>query len=291
MEHTMAEYKWLDMAVSGIRSRADREAVRAELLAHLEDKTADLQRVFPQIPLSEAQERALAGMGDPEEVRRELARVHRPWLGWLWRASQVLAAVTLVLAFVLYGGDGLRDWTRGLEQDSEWNRIEDCYQSGIDPWQGDGADRDDGVIRTPLAALQPEDSVRVGDYRFRIKRAGLFCFQDAEQEPGEWWLFAQLRAAGPPWAPASENVIQRLRAVDSTGREYASSYEVYSLRLEHEGYVMVDQGRGNWLEKRFDLTVIGIAPGAEWIKLEYDWMGTQWSLTIPLVVEEGGTNG
>ena len=30
MKHIMAEYKWLDTAVSGIRFRPDREAVRAE---------------------------------------------------------------------------------------------------------------------------------------------------------------------------------------------------------------------------------------------------------------------
>ena len=41
--------RWLDTAVSGIRFQPDRAAVRAELEAHMEDKTADFQRILPEI--------------------------------------------------------------------------------------------------------------------------------------------------------------------------------------------------------------------------------------------------
>lgn len=57
--------RWLDQAVSGIRFGPDRAAVRAELEAHMEDKAADLQRIFPGISREEAEERALSEMGDP----------------------------------------------------------------------------------------------------------------------------------------------------------------------------------------------------------------------------------
>ena len=88
--------RWLDQAVSGIRFGPDRAAVRAELEAHMEDKAADLQRIFPDISREEAEERALSEMGDPAEIGKELARVHKPWLGWLWRASGVLLAMALI---------------------------------------------------------------------------------------------------------------------------------------------------------------------------------------------------
>ena len=81
-----AAVSWLDTAVSGIRFGPDRAAVREELEAHMEDKTADFQRIFPGISREEAEERALSEMGDPAEIGKELARVHKPWLGWLWRA-------------------------------------------------------------------------------------------------------------------------------------------------------------------------------------------------------------
>ena len=67
---------WLDMAVKKIRFGPDRAAVRAELSAHLEDKTLDLQRIFPDMTREEAQERAVSEMGDPVEFGKVLAKVH-----------------------------------------------------------------------------------------------------------------------------------------------------------------------------------------------------------------------
>ena len=99
MEHNKTSNpagQWLDAAVAKIRFGPDRKEVRAELSAHLEDKALDFQRIFPGLTEAEAQERASAEMGDPEEVGRELAKIHKPWLGYLWRASRVLI-VLLVL--------------------------------------------------------------------------------------------------------------------------------------------------------------------------------------------------
>ena len=91
-----AAVSWLDTAVGGIRFGPDRAAVREELEAHMEDKAADLQRIFPGISREEAEERALSEMGDPAEIGKKLARIHKPWLGWLWRASGVLLALVLI---------------------------------------------------------------------------------------------------------------------------------------------------------------------------------------------------
>ena len=91
---------WLDEAVKGIVFRPDRAAVRQELADHLEDKSRDLARIFPNMTPQEAEERTLEQMGDPAEIGRQLARIHRPWLGWLWRASQVLLAVSLAWLFL-----------------------------------------------------------------------------------------------------------------------------------------------------------------------------------------------
>lgn len=88
--------QWLDQATAGIRFKPDREAVRNELEAHLEDKALDFWRIFPAITMEEAWERAASEMGDPEEVGRELARLHKPWLGYFWRLSQMLLGAALV---------------------------------------------------------------------------------------------------------------------------------------------------------------------------------------------------
>ena len=61
---------WLDLATAGIRFKPDRAAVRAELKAHLEDKYADLRRLYPDMDDWDITKRATAQMGDPEEVGR-----------------------------------------------------------------------------------------------------------------------------------------------------------------------------------------------------------------------------
>ena len=77
----MNRLEWLDTATKKILFRPDRKAVRKELEAHLED-------------LREAsgldEETAVASMGDPAALAEELSRLHRPWWGYLWRASQIV---------------------------------------------------------------------------------------------------------------------------------------------------------------------------------------------------------
>ena len=97
MDKRNTPQSWLDTAVSGIRFGPDRARVRIELLQHMEDKASGLQRSFPDIDPLEAQERAITAMGDPEEVRAALAKVHKPWLGWLWQASRVALWVAVCI--------------------------------------------------------------------------------------------------------------------------------------------------------------------------------------------------
>ena len=92
--------RWLDEATRGIRFGPDRRAVSEELAAHLEDKTADLQRIFPDMTEAEARERTISEMGNATELGKELARIHKPWLGWLWAVSCVfLWAAGIMLTF------------------------------------------------------------------------------------------------------------------------------------------------------------------------------------------------
>ena len=115
MKDSIAVRKWLDIAVEGIRFRPDREAVKAELLEHIEDKTADLQRIFPDMEEKEAQERALAGMGDAWELKSALAKLHKPWLGYLWQASRIaLLALFLVYEVIFFFGLGRVEEYGGL---------------------------------------------------------------------------------------------------------------------------------------------------------------------------------
>ena len=86
---------WCARVLGHIRFKPDRKAIERELTAHYEDHRLDLERVGYEPDL--AAERALRAMGDADEVGRALDRAHKPWLGWLWEVSRVLAVGLLVV--------------------------------------------------------------------------------------------------------------------------------------------------------------------------------------------------
>lgn len=86
---------WLDTATGKIRFAPDRKAVRQELQDHLEDRMeAGKAR---GLSAYEAEQAATAAMGDPVALAEELARVHSPWWGRLWRLSQWALAIALLV--------------------------------------------------------------------------------------------------------------------------------------------------------------------------------------------------
>ena len=128
-ERTPAE-GWLDKATAGIRFGPDRKEVRRELEEHLEDKALDFQRIFPDLTAEEAKERAASEMGDPAEIGKELAKVHRPWLGYLWRVSQVvlgLACLSLLWSGIVGAGLPLP----AVERDGFLQRLLGGRRSGL----------------------------------------------------------------------------------------------------------------------------------------------------------------
>ena len=54
--------------------------VAEELAAHLEDKTSDLQRIFPDMTEAEARDRAISEMGNVTELGKNWQRSISP--GW-----------------------------------------------------------------------------------------------------------------------------------------------------------------------------------------------------------------
>lgn len=85
---------WLDAATKEIRFGPDRRRVRQELEDHILDRMEAAEA--RGLSAYEAEKAAVEAMGDPGPVARELGRLHRPWLGYLWRASQVLLVVLVL---------------------------------------------------------------------------------------------------------------------------------------------------------------------------------------------------
>lgn len=76
----MKAEEYLKTLTDQIRCKMAREAVRDELLSHIEDqKTAYLSEGMEQ---EEAEEAAVREMGDPVETGNEMDRIHRPKMAW-----------------------------------------------------------------------------------------------------------------------------------------------------------------------------------------------------------------
>ena len=75
----MNRKEYTDAVLTALRHVTDRErlAIQAELDAHIEDHMAALREL--DYPPELAEERALAAMGDPTEVGRELNACYQSW--------------------------------------------------------------------------------------------------------------------------------------------------------------------------------------------------------------------
>ena len=252
--------EWLDTAVSGIRFKPDRAAVRAELEGHLEDKTADLHRIFPDIPEEEARARALNSMGDPEEIKTELARVHKAWLAYLWAISRniVICGLGVFLGGLLFGGPN--DW-----YDSN-DRMADMY------------------AQYTLELTPDSREISVDGYTISMVEAKGRPAGTAENIIG---LCVRLRMAGPRfWALNGQGLCDRMEAEDSQGNRYVQIDEQFDIPQEERSdpFCCVagnDNGRGPF-HRDYDLYVLNVDPAAQWVRLEYDWLGRNFSMTVEL---------
>ena len=255
-----AAVRWLDTAVEGIRFGPDRRAARAELAAHMEDKAADLQRIFPDMTAEEAETRALGEMGDAEELRAALAKIHRPWLGYLWRASQgalalLLLVMTIVGANTVIGSSGLGGW----------------YNPEHD-WQ---VDEYSTVLLNPV-----EEAVTVEGCTITVPQA-LIWRAGEEKE-----LRAVLRVEDLRFWRKGGGQLQLMSARDDLGGYYVSTYEEKRFDGQwRQGYAAVQQDGWGPFHQTYLLRVSGIDPRVQWIELNYDCLGRSFSLRVDLTEE------
>lgn len=146
-----------------IRFKPDRGAVEVELLAHLEDRRDALKETG--VPDGEAEERAVAAMGDPAEIGRALDKCHSPLLGWAGRLVHALAwalgALSLLAVFMLvFMGDGTGDLPR-LFPDLESVTESACARA-------------EELTGAFPVELYPQGEARAGHYTFRVERALLY---------------------------------------------------------------------------------------------------------------------
>lgn len=92
----MKAEEYLKTLTDQIRCKMAREAVRDELLAHIEDQKAAF--ISEGMEQEEAEEAAVREMGDPVETGNEMDRIHRPMMAW---GMIALIAVLSIAGYVV----------------------------------------------------------------------------------------------------------------------------------------------------------------------------------------------
>lgn len=268
---------WCEAACSYIRFKPDRPPVYQELCWHLEDRQADyLEAGLDEYSAAQA---AIADMGDPAETGRALAKAHRPYLGWLWRASQWLLALCLLLL--------LPQITSLAGQFASWREQRAAaIEASADLYDPAWANES----RELLLLAEPDGEASAGGYTFSVSRAALWSIPDREAGTSSGGgrcrrLYFTLHSFNPRfWADAPYGALNYLTATDSLGNGYTNRQErgerAVVGNLAYTGPFACDMEM--WIE--------GLAPEAEWIELTYDRLGVSFALRIPLTgtAEEGG---
>lgn len=261
MELQQRSAEWLDTAVSGIRFGPDRSAARAELAAHLEDKLAGLHKRFPDIPPEEAEQRALDGMGDAEEIRRALAKVHPAWLGYLWLASEwAVMGMVLVMACCMLLDTG-EDSILGRTSEQVFCNIQDGARASL------------------------------GGYSIQI--TGAVCLDRLEERNGLDTLQVVVRISSPRfWERVQPDAFYRsLTVVSADGTRYSMdgwTKKNYGPVDQHGGYMQyiyigarISRWGPAWREFAVYIPAEGWEAGDQ-VRLEFDSAVGRASLSVPV---------
>ncbi len=252
--------RWLAQATCGIKFGPDRRTVSSELREHIEDKLCDIRRIYPDMTQAAVLERALSQMGDAEEIGRELAKIHRPWLGYLWRATQVLLVCMLVAATLLI--EDWPDWSGSysvepflfperLPMDTEWGEVRAI---------GAGA-----------------EIIEVGGYTFEVSRASVFV----RSEGNSILLFTLRVHTHRPWELPDRDVCHWISVSDSAGNYWNG----YRERAEYDDRaptsVSCARSGLTWREYEGRVSLFHGATGVE--------MERAWEYDFTLLFDNGDT--
>ena len=162
---------WLRDAVKYIKYPPDRRRVQEELYAHMIARNRDfLEEGYSD---AEADRLSTEAMGDPEEVGRALAAVHKPFWGYFVLCLRIVLILSLLISVATVIQRGSHG---GFYNIARYMVYRNLYRDAASP-------------------VAQEAVARCGDYRFRLRSAGFS--QGVEHLPDG--LILELRAS--TWDP------------------------------------------------------------------------------------------
>lgn len=92
--------EYLDEICSHVKYKRDRQAIREEIGAHINERIWDLKH--DGLNEEEAVARAIESMGDADSIGISLNKVHNPIMGWIFYITNMAAKLVIGLVIVLF---------------------------------------------------------------------------------------------------------------------------------------------------------------------------------------------
>lgn len=208
----MDRRQFCELVTGQLRCKWEAPSVRQELSDHIQDHQAAL--MAEGMGRDEAEEAAVAAMGDPEALGKALDALHSPWPWRLYHAARTAAFVLLVFAFFLgfdvllgSGGSGAVFWG-----DSGYTQPEQDPQSLLEYYSFIDSD----TVRTTGTVTGGGD---IGPYRLSPAGEALFL----TQENGDTQLAFLVSTFHPqPWLESLKLYDLACSALDDLGNQYSS---------------------------------------------------------------------
>ena len=208
----MYRHQFCELVTGQLRCKWEAPSVRQELSDHIQDHQAAL--MAEGMDRDQAEEAAVAAMGDPEALGKALDTLHSPWPWRLYHAARTAAFVLLVLAFFLgfdvllgNGGSGAVFWG-----DAGYTLPEQDPQSLLEHYSFIDSD----TVRTTGTVTGGGD---IGPYRLSPAGEALFL----TQENGETQLAFLVSTFHPqPWLESLKLYDLACSASDDLGNQYSS---------------------------------------------------------------------
>ncbi|MBO5034116.1 MAG: hypothetical protein J6C43_00725 [Oscillospiraceae bacterium] len=248
-------------------TRKEKEAVRAELEAHMEDhRDALIERgMDPMAAMNKAEE----AMGDPEKVGKALnAQFSTFWL-WAKRGIQVTICLVLIVVVKFYpysekAWTGTWEVLAGARDNAQARKGEDLFL----PTSGVGHNM-------ATHAWSCWETMRVGDEMVCLYWVELHPVPDELEMPGYYYgdiFFCTYNVN--LFAPANGELLERLTVVSENGME-SSEY-----LLEWRSPTLGSRG----VQERF--TDVLVKEGDTYVDVTYDYFGLTAAMRCPLLWTE-----
>ena len=208
----MYRRQFCERVTGQLRCKWEAPAVRQEISDHIQDHQAAL--MAEGMGRDQAEEAAVAAMGDPEALGKALDALHSPWPWRIYHAARTAAFVLLVFAFFLgfdvllgSGGSGAVFWG-----DSGYTQPEQDPQSLLEYYSFIDSD----TVRTTGTITGGGD---IGPYRLSPAGEALFL----TQENGDTQLAFLVSTFHPqPWLESLKLYDLACSASDDLGSQYSS---------------------------------------------------------------------